>query len=129
LEGDLCYYFRPDALAQDREARKQRARAVANYPNPDLAVEIDMSPSQIDQPSIYQALEVTEVWQFDGASLVIERLGPDGVDVPVQSSVFLPIRAGEVVRWIVEEDTDDLPAWRERLRAWILAELAPRMKG
>jgi hypothetical protein len=47
----------------------------------------------------------------------------------VKSSVFLPIRAGEVVRWIVEEDSDDLPAWRERLRAWILAELAPRMKG
>ena len=76
LEGDLCYYFRADKLAQDREARKQRARAVASYPNPDLAVEIDMSPSQIDRPSIYQALEVTEVWQFDGASLVIERLGP-----------------------------------------------------
>jgi Uma2 family endonuclease len=129
LEGDLCYHFRADKLAQDREARKQRARAVASYPNPDLAVEIDMSPSQIDRPSIYQALEVTEVWRFDRASLVIERLGPDGVYVPVDSSMFLPIRADEVVRWIVEEDTDDLPAWRERLGAWILAELLPRRKG
>ena len=60
---------------------------------------------------------------------MIERLGPDGVYVPVESSVFLPIWADEMVRWIVEEDTGDLPAWREGLRAWILAELLPRRKG
>jgi Uma2 family endonuclease len=128
LEADLCYYFRADKLEQDRDARKRRARGIANYPNPDLAIEIDISPSQIDRPGIYQALKVAEIWRFDGHSLVIEQLGPDGAYVPVGSSQFLPIRAEEVVRWVVEEDTDDLPAWRERLRTWVLAELAPRMK-
>lgn len=71
----------------------------------------------------YQVLQVGEVWRFDGDTVVIEQLGPDGVYISVASSRFLPIRVEEVVRWVVEEDTDDLPARRERLRAWILAEL------
>jgi Uma2 family endonuclease len=129
LEADLCYYFDADKLAQDRAARKRGARDVANYPNPDFAVEIDLSPSQIDRPSIYRALGVAEVWRFDGEILVIEQMGSDGTYVRAESSRFLPIRVDEVVRWVVEENTDDLPAWRARLRAWTLAELAPRMKS
>jgi Uma2 family endonuclease len=128
LEADLSYYFVLEKLAQDREARKRRSRNIADYPNPDLAVEIDISPFQIDRPGIYQALRVAEIWRFDGSSVSIEQLGPDGTYVAAERSMFLPILASEIVRWIIEEDTDDLPAWRERLRAWVLAELAPRMK-
>ena len=114
------------------------------FPNPDLAVEIDISPSQIDRPGIYQALRVGEVWRFDGDTVVIEQLGPDGAYVATESSRFLPIRAEEVVRWVVEEDTDDLPAWQTRagsvdlaprlvkpelIRAWVLQKLARRNKA
>ena len=129
LEADLCYYFQAEKLEQDREARRRRAAAVEHYPDPDLAVEIDMSPSQIDRSGIYQALRAIEVWRFDGESVVIERLAPDGTYVTVESSLFLPIRAAEILRWVVAENTDDLPAWRERLGAWIIAELLPRMKS
>ena len=61
--------------------------------------------------------------------MTIERLGPDGTYITVDSSLFLPVRAVEVVRWVVAENTDDLPAWRERLRAWVLTELVQRMNG
>jgi hypothetical protein len=33
----------------------------ADCPRPDLAVEVDISPSQIDRPGIHGALNVTEV--------------------------------------------------------------------
>src|SRR5207249_4234773 len=106
-----------------------RSGDIADCPNPDMAIEIDLSASEIDRPGIYAALKVAEVWRFDGELLVIEQLGPDGTYARAESSRFLPIRAEEVVRWVVNEDTDDLANWRERLRVWILAELAPRMKS
>jgi Uma2 family endonuclease len=130
LESDECYFFVIEKLAAFARARALRSKNVADYPNPDLSVEVDISPSQIDRPGIYAALKVSEVWRFDGPreQVVIERLGDDGSYHPVESSVFLPIRAEEVQRWIVEEDSSDESAWARRLRAWVRAELAPRLQ-
>ena len=129
LEADQSYYFEAKKLDKDREARKRGSKDIDDYPNPDLAIEIDFSPSQLDRPGTYAALQVAEVWRFDGESLLIEQLASDGQYLRVGSSRFLLIRAEEVVRWVVEEDTDDLADWRERLRAWVHAELAPRMNS
>ena len=90
---------------------------------------MDISASQVDRPSIYAALQDPEVWRFDGESLTMEKLEPDGTYLAVAASRFLPIRAKEVVRWLVEEDLSDKLAWERRLRAWIRDELAPRMKS
>ena len=111
------------------EARARRSKRIADYPNPDLGIEVDRSPSKIDRPGIYAALKVSEVWRFDGEreEVIIERLGEDGSFHAVEESSFLPIRASEVRRWVVEEDSSDESAWARRLRAWARAELAPRL--
>jgi Uma2 family endonuclease len=129
LEADQSYYFDPAKLAADAKGLARKSNDVADYPNPDLAIEVDISASRIDRPSIYAALRVPEVWRFDGESLTIEILQPDGTYLAVDSSRFLPIRTEEVVRWLVEEDVSDLLAWERRLRAWIRSELMPRMKS
>jgi Uma2 family endonuclease len=97
-------------------------------PNPDLAIEVDISPPQIDRPGIYAALRIAEVWRFDGEreQVIIERLGDDGTYRPVDESAFLPLHAEEIRRWVVDEDSHDESAWARRLRAWARAELAPR---
>jgi Uma2 family endonuclease len=127
LEADHCYYFREDKLAADAEARARKSNDVADYPNPDLAIEIDITASEVDRPAIYAALRVEEIWRFDGESVVIEHLGPESAYIAVESSRFLPIRTEEVARWILEEDSSDKLAWERRLREWIRAELAPRL--
>ena len=38
---------------------------IDDYPNPDLAVEIDISPPKIDRSGIYAALKVSELWRRD----------------------------------------------------------------
>ena len=76
IEADQSYYFRPEKLTA--AARSRGANDVASFPNPDLAIEVDLSPSLIDRPGIYAAMGVAEVWRFDGETLTIERLGPDG---------------------------------------------------
>jgi Uma2 family endonuclease len=127
LEADQCYYFMPEKLKVDATAHARKAKDIAEYPDPDLAIEIDISPSQVDRPGIYAALQVAEVWRFDGESVVIERLGPDGTYATAVKSLFLPVRAEEVRRWDVEEDSSDELAWEDRLRAWARTELGPRM--
>ena len=111
LEADQCYYFTPKKLEVVTEARARKAKDIADIPNPDLAIEIDISPSQVDRPGIYAALNVAEVWRFDGESVVIEQLRPDGTYAPADTSLFLPVRAEEVCRWVAQEDSSDELAW------------------
>ena len=129
LEADDCYYFAPEKLAVADEAIVRWSKDVAEYPNPDLAIEVDISPSKIDRPAIYAALRVAEVWRFDGERkrIVIERLSEDGTYQTVDMSEFLPIRSEEVARWVLEEDRRAGSAWGRRMRAWARAELAPRL--
>ena len=129
LEADECYYFAPEKLVVAAEAMMRMSMDVAAYPNPDLAIEVDISPSKIDRPGIYAALRVAEVWRFDGEHqlIIIEQLGDDGSYQPVKGSTFLPVRAEEVGRWVLKEDFRDGSLWGRRLRAWVRAELAPRI--
>jgi Uma2 family endonuclease len=126
LEADQSYYFLPEKLAMAKAAEARRSNDVADYPNPDLAIEVDISPPQVDRPEIYAKLQVAEVWRFDGRTVTIERLGEHGRYVPLESSGFLKIRADEVARWLTEEDSSDETAWAKRLRAWVRAELISR---
>lgn len=126
LEADQSYYFLPEKLAQAKAAKARRSNDVADYPNPDLAIEVDLSPPQVDRADIYAKLHVAEVWRFDGEVLTIERLGEDGKYHSVEASEFLRVRAEEVPRWLTEEDNSDETAWVRRLRAWIRANLLPR---
>ena len=58
LEADLSYYFEPEKVSRAREGLSRRSMNQADFPYPDLAIEIDMSPSKVDRPSIYRDLNV-----------------------------------------------------------------------
>ena len=116
LEADKCYFFLPEKLAAVASARSRGSRDLADIPNPDLAIEVDISVPQTDRAGIYAALGVSEVWRFVGGRLVIDGLTPEGRYVEDESSQFLPVTAAEVTRWVVEEDSSDESAWARRLR-------------
>jgi Uma2 family endonuclease len=125
LQADLSYYFIAEKLRIAREAFDRKSKDPADYPSPDLAVEIDVSQPEIDRQSIYAALHVVELWRFDGTAFVIEHLQPDGTYTRSESSRFLPIRAADVRRWLVDEDSTRRLAWERRLIDWARG-LAPR---
>ena len=54
-----------------------------------------------------------------GDDVTIQQLGEDGTYVRAEMSRFLPVKAVEIRRWIVEEDSNDQTAWFRRLRAWL----------
>ncbi len=61
IESDLCYYFDPAKLAAVTAAAD--SDDIGDYPNPDLTVEVDVSPPKIDRSGIYAALNVPEFWR------------------------------------------------------------------
>jgi Uma2 family endonuclease len=118
IQADECFYFDPVKLAAERAARARGSNEIAAYPNPDLAIEVDLTEPEIDRPAIYAALQVAEVRRFDGKTVVIEQLGPDGRYLPADSSRFLPLSAVDILRWLVTEDSGDELAWERRLEEW-----------
>jgi len=136
LEADQCYFVAPDKIAIVNAALARKSNDVADYPNPDMAIEVDVSPSQVDRPGIYAALGVQEVWQFDGETVSIHWLdsGPrqdagEGRYFDAGQSRWLPVYASEATRWLVEEDSRDKAAWEARVRAWAREEPAGRLEG
>ena len=119
LEADDSYYFLAEKLPVVAAALKRRSKDIADYPNPDMAIEIDISPPAVDREDIYKKLQVAEIWYFDGEELTIEQLGEDGTYAVASQSRFLPIKAIEIRRWLVEEDSTDQLVWSQRLRAWL----------
>jgi Uma2 family endonuclease len=118
LESDQCYYFLPEKLAQEAAAWGRGSDDIADYPNPDLAVEVDISRPEVDRAGIYAALRVAEVWRFEDDRLIIERLTPQGTYAAEESSGFLPVRAEEVWRWVVEGPSSEWD-WDP----WVRAEI------
>ncbi len=116
LEADECYFFLPGKLAAYEAALGRHSKDIADYPNPDLAIEVDISRPEVDRAGIYAALKVPEIWRLDGDQVIIERLTPQGTYAAVDASGFLPLRAEEVRHWVFEEDWRDMPAWAKRLR-------------
>ncbi len=117
LEADQSYMFDPAKLAVVRELLGRKENDVAEYPNPDLAVEVDISRPQVDRPAIYAVLQVPELWTFDGQTVTIWQLG-DGVYRDTGRSRWLPVTSRDATRWLVVEDNSNPDAWEDRLRAW-----------
>jgi Uma2 family endonuclease len=129
IEADQCFYFGTEKLTQAAAALSRRSNDVADYPIPDLAIEIDISPSQIDRPGIYAALGVPEVWRFDASGMTIVRLNDEKSLGAISSGGFLPVEAPEIAHWVLEEDAGDMTAWTRRLRTWVRGELHSRPRA
>jgi Uma2 family endonuclease len=97
IKAEQSYVFDPARSPLVRESND-----LADCPNPDLAIEIDISPPKIDRPGIYAALKVTEVWRRgEDATITIEQLGDDGQCVAAKSSRFLHVRPEEVMQLFI----------------------------
>ena len=126
IESDLCYYFDPVKLEVCEAAVARNSNDGADYPIPDLVIEIDLSPSKIDRPGIYSKLRIPEVWRVKDDAVSIKHLGADGNFVAAESSQFLYVRADEVTRWLIEGKFAKRREWKRRIQDWVRAELRPR---
>ncbi len=121
LQADLSYYFDSEKIQVARAALARKSLDPADFPRPDLAIEIDLSGPQIDRESIYADLGVVEVWRYvNGLKLVIEQLQEDGSYAQVEASRFLRISAASVLGWLTAEDSSRELEWNRRLNHWAM---------
>lgn len=121
-EPDASFYFARTPAVQRREPAE-----LAAEPAPDLAIEVEISPPEVDIEPLYAGLGVPELWRCDGQRLRILHLGPDGRYAEHQRSRALPaLRADEAMPWVERADEQDDLDWSDAVERWAREELANR---
>ena len=101
----------------------------ADYPNPDLAIEVgSLPPAGRSRRHPRRRCDVAEVWRFDGRIVIIDRLTADGTYTAADASLFLPVRTEEIQRWVVDKAQGSESDWVMRLRAEIRKRAAKQSK-
>ena len=115
LEADESYYIANEPRVRGRDEIDLRVD-----PPPDLAIEVDISTSSLDQLSIYADLGVPEVWFYDGTTLKVHQLQSDGKyaqQARSPSFPFLPLE--EIERFLARRNETDETTWIRSFRAWV----------
>jgi Uma2 family endonuclease len=84
LEADESYYIQNYQRVRGREVD------LAVDPPPDLAIEIDLSPPDVEKTSVYTRLGVPEIWRWREERLTVLVRQPDGSYAEQEASVALP---------------------------------------
>jgi Uma2 family endonuclease len=111
LEGDNCWW-----IEHEEQVRAKLTWDPAVDPPPDLLLEIEVS--RLARMAIYAALRVPQVWCFDGKSLRVYLLQPDGTYLEANESPTFPgIPVAEIVRFLQPEQ--DYLTVQSDFRAWV----------
>ena len=115
VEPDECYYVANEAKVRDRDEFDPNLD-----PPPDLAIEVDISSSSINQLGIYAAFGVQEVWLYNANRIKIYQLQADGTYLEAPRSLsfpFLPIE--EVERFLQNRTAIDETTLMREFLAWV----------
>lgn len=87
---------------------------------PDVVFEVDITSESLDKFEIYAALQVPEIWRFDGQDFKIHTLSETGYQT-IENSVALPLISGDMLTEFLQiagekGQTAMLKQFRKRLR-------------
>jgi len=121
IEGDACYW-----IAHEPQVRGKLHLDPTADPPPDLMLEIEVSRSALSRMGIYAALHIPEVWCFDGGSLRVYHLQPDGkYQLGDRSLAFPTVPLEGLAPYFLPSETIDYLSMKRAFRAW-LRSLAPQ---
>jgi Uma2 family endonuclease len=118
LEPDQCYYIQNEA-----QVRGIVQIDLNQCPPPDLAVEVDITPSSLNRFSIYADLKVPEIWRYDGRSLTIYLLQAGEYQVCDRSSALPVLRAEDVMRFLALYPGNGENQLIKQFRQWVRSRL------
>lgn len=114
LEPDLCFYLKHFHLV-----RGKRQIDLTADPPPDLAIEVEISRSLLNRMAILAALQVPEVWRFDGESFIVNILREGRYEVTEVSEIFPEIDVRDLVRFVTIGVEDGDLAMLRGFRTWL----------
>jgi Uma2 family endonuclease len=129
FEGDDCFW-----IAHEAQVRGRREWDPTRDPPPDLLLEIEISRSALPRLALYAAFGVPEVWRFDGETIRVHLLQPDGTYRSAERSPTFPtIPLDEVARVALPDPNQDflsaVGAFREWVREHLPRQRRPRTRG
>ena len=117
-EPDSCYY-----IANESAVRGKTKLDFTQDPPPDLAVEIDITSSSLNQLALYATLGVGEVWRHNGSDLMFYQLRSGKYAVVDRSPTFPTLSPDRVLEFLADCQADGINQAVKNLRGWIQANL------
>jgi Uma2 family endonuclease len=115
-EPDSCYY-----ITNGSAIRGKKKLDFTQDPPPDLAVEIDINSSSLNQLALYAALGVGEVWRYNGSDLIFYQLQSGKYTIVDRSPTFPILSPDRVLEFLADCQTDGINQAVKNLRTWIQA--------
>src|SRR5919199_2063909 len=117
IEPDNCFYIQNEAAVRGKERLD-----LSSDPPPDLALEIDVTSRT--HPSIYAALGVPELWQFENGKLQINVLRDGKYIESAFSPNFPTFPLVEVIpQYLSQVKTDGRNKTMRAFRAWVREQI------
>ena len=117
-EPDSCYYIQNAA-----RVRGKKEIDLTQEPPPDLALEIDITSSSLNQLNIYSDLGVPEVWRYNGRRVQIYQL-QNGEYLECDFSPIFPLLPATKVEEFLEQcQTLGVTAAVRQFREWVRNQL------
>ena len=113
--------FEPDSSFYIQHADRVLDLAVFDVeaaPPADLIIEIEITRSAIPKLPIYAAMDVPEVWRWDGQRVNILRLTADEYAETERSLALPPLTSELLTRFIIESQKSRRTAWMRSVREW-----------
>ncbi len=115
-EGDDCFYIQHAS----RVAGKDRLD-LSNDPPPDLVIEIDLTSESSGKFAIYAAMDVPEIWRYDGGQWQIWQLVDQVYSRASQSPAFPFLSAEQIAEFVTSSETKGTYKARRAFRNWVKA--------
>jgi len=114
LEPDECFWIKHEKAMRDKEKW-----LAGNDPPPDLAVEIDITSTWLDRLEIYAALQVPEVWRFDGEKLKVLILSNEKYKERTKSLAFPMLPMKEFAQFVTKLGSADEVSLIQEFTDWL----------
>ncbi len=118
LEPDQCYY-----IQNELAVRGKKQLDLDQDPPPDLVIEVDITNSSINRLRLYEALQVPEVWRYDGNELTMYCLGNKKYQIRDKSKALPQLAPGQLVRFLKLAETMGETSLIRSFREWVRSQI------
>ena len=113
-EPDSCYYIQNEA-----RVRGKTRLDFTQDPPPDLALEIDITNSSLNQLALYADLGVPEVWRYDGRTIKFYQLQDNKYIECDRSPTFPILPPTKVIEFLAQCETLGVISSLRQFREWL----------
>jgi Uma2 family endonuclease len=118
LEPDQCYY-----IQHELAVRGKKQLDLNQDPPPDLVIEIDITNSSMNRMRLYEALQVPEVWQYDGHELTVYCLEDKKYEIRDRSEALPQLTPSQLVRFLKLAETMGETSLIRSFREWVRSQI------